>query len=168
MQLATNAKQMGVFAIVVAVTLAILQGFQNSGTLTGNANTAITTFISAIDDFATWAAVIVLGIVGFFLLRYMSQKAQVQLKVTGIGTLSTNTKAVGTFAIVVAVTLAILQGFQSSGALGAGAGVNDTPTSAYAAVTTFVNAIDDFATWAAVIVLGIVGFFLLRYMSQKA
>ena len=75
LQLANNAKQMGLFAIVVAVTLAILQGFQSSGTLTGNANTAVTTFISAIDDFATWAAVIVLGIVGFFLLRYMSQKA---------------------------------------------------------------------------------------------
>lgn len=75
MQLANSAKQMGVFAIVVAVTLAILQGFTSSGTLTGTANTTVTTFITAIGSFATWASIIVLGIVGFFLLRYMSQKA---------------------------------------------------------------------------------------------
>lgn len=81
--------------------------------------------------------------------------------------LSNNAKGMGLFAIVVAVTLAILQGFQTSGALGSTdctVGVNCT--SAYDAVDTFVNAVDDFATWAAVIVLGIVGFFLLRYMSS--
>jgi len=74
-QLANNAKAMGVFAIVVAVVLAILQGFTGSGVLTGTANTAMTTFTTAIGSFATWASIIVLGIVGFFLLRYMSQKA---------------------------------------------------------------------------------------------
>lgn len=82
----------------------------------------------------------------------------------GLGTLTTNTKAMGTFAIVVAVTLAILQGFQANN----GAVVGGNSSNAYVAITTFVGAIDDFATWAAVIVLGIVGFFLLRYMSQKA
>lgn len=76
--LSNNAKGMGVFAIVVAVTLAILQGFQanNGSIIGGNASTAyttITSFVTALGSYATWAAIIVLAIVGYFLLRYMGK-----------------------------------------------------------------------------------------------
>lgn len=82
---------------------------------------------------------------------------------TSISTLGNNAKAMGVFAIVVAVTLAILQGFQASN----GSAIGGNASTAYTAITTFVTAIGSFATWASIIVLGIVGFFLLRYMSSN-
>jgi len=72
-KLVNGAIGIGVLGIIVAVVLAILQGFQGSGALTGAANTSITTFISGMTNFATFAAVIVLTIIGFFVIRLVKK-----------------------------------------------------------------------------------------------
>ena len=72
--LTTNAKGVGILAIVVIVVLAVLQGFQTSGSITGEANDSATNFILGLGEFATFATVIVLAIVGFFIINFVSRQ----------------------------------------------------------------------------------------------
>ena len=73
--LTTNAKGIGILAIVVIVVLAVLQGFQDSGSISGDANTTAGDFISGLGEFGTFATVIVLAIVGFFIISFVSREA---------------------------------------------------------------------------------------------
>ena len=67
--LTNNAKGLGLMVVVVAVVLAILQGFTSSGALTGTANTSVGTGITEIGGLITdWLGIIVLIIVGGFLM----------------------------------------------------------------------------------------------------
>ena len=70
--LTSNAKGLGLMVIVVAVVLAILQGFQASDALGGNTTTAYTsvgTGVTEISGLITdWLGIIVLIIVGGFLM----------------------------------------------------------------------------------------------------
>jgi hypothetical protein len=67
--LTNNGKALGLMVIVVAVVLAILQGFQSSGAVTGTANTTVGTGITQIGNIVNnWLAIIVLIIVGGFLI----------------------------------------------------------------------------------------------------
>jgi hypothetical protein len=72
--LTTGAKSAGIMVLVVAVVLAILETFQTGGTLTvdGSAYNAVGSGITAIDDFITWLAIVILVIVGSFLLKKVS------------------------------------------------------------------------------------------------
>lgn len=70
--LTKNGKGFGVLAITLAVVLAILQGFGD--TLTGTANTTLNSFIGAFSTFGTFAAIIVLAIVGFYVLGLVNSK----------------------------------------------------------------------------------------------
>lgn len=72
--LTTGAKSAGIMVLVVAVVLAILETFQTGGTLTadGAAYNAVGSGITAIDDFITWLAIVILVIVGAFLLKKVS------------------------------------------------------------------------------------------------
>lgn len=72
--LTTGAKSAGVMVLVVAVVLAVLETFQTSGTLTadGAAYNAVGSGITAVDDFITWLAIVILVIVGSFLLKKVS------------------------------------------------------------------------------------------------
>ena len=69
-----NGKGVGVLAIVVIVVLAVVQGFQTSGSITGTANTTATNFISGLGEFGTFASVIVLAIVGFYIINFVSKQ----------------------------------------------------------------------------------------------
>ena len=71
--LASQAKGVGLFAIIVAITLAILQGFQTAAVLTGTANTTITNAISGIGQYGSWFSIIVIAGIGFYLISYMSK-----------------------------------------------------------------------------------------------
>ena len=70
--LTNNSKQLGLMVIVVAVVLAILQGFSDSGALgdvNATANQTINTGITEIGGLITdWLGIIVLIIVGSFLM----------------------------------------------------------------------------------------------------
>lgn len=72
--LTENAKGLGLMVIVIAVVLAILSGFQNSGALTGTANTTVGTGITEISGIVTdWLGIIVLIIVGVYLMGGFKQ-----------------------------------------------------------------------------------------------
>ena len=67
--LTDNAKGLGLFVVVIAVVLAILQGFQDSGALSGTANTSVGTGVTEIGGLVTdWMGIIVLILVGGFLM----------------------------------------------------------------------------------------------------
>jgi len=69
----------------------------------------------------------------------------------------------GIVGIVVVVVMAILQGFQSSGAVGVNAG-NST---AYAALDSYISGLTNFATFGAVIALTVIGFFVIRLVRKS-
>lgn len=73
MSFGNEAKGLGVAAIVIAIVLAVLQGFQNAGVLTGSANTTITSVITAIGTYGTWFTVLVLVGVGIYFFRKMKK-----------------------------------------------------------------------------------------------
>ena len=85
-----------------------------------------------------------------------------------VDVLTTNAKGVGILAIVVIVVLAVIQGFETSGSLGncSITGVNQTETCA--ATENFILGLGEFATFATVIVLAIVGFFIINFVSRSA
>ena len=67
--LTNNAKGLGLMVVIIAVVLAILQGFQDSGALSGTANNSVGTGITEIGGIITdWLGIIVLIIVGGFLM----------------------------------------------------------------------------------------------------
>ena len=72
--LSNSAKGMGIFSMFVAIVLAVLQMLQYGGSLSGTAQTSVGTFITAIGGYATWASILVIAIIGFFLLKFMSNK----------------------------------------------------------------------------------------------
>ena len=81
--LATQAKGVGLFAIIVSIVLAILQGFTastynaatntSSSVLSGTANTTITNAITGIGQYGSWFSIIVIAGIGFYLISYMSK-----------------------------------------------------------------------------------------------
>jgi len=67
--LTSNAKGLGMLVIVVAIVMAILQGFVSSGAVTGTANTTVSTGVTEIGGIVTdWLGIIVLIVVGGFLM----------------------------------------------------------------------------------------------------
>jgi len=66
--LGSDVKALGVLGISVGILLAILQGVQTSGSLTGTANTTLATLITKIGTLGSWFGIIVLIIVGSYLL----------------------------------------------------------------------------------------------------
>lgn len=72
--LTSGAKSAGVFVIIIAVVLAILETFQTGGALTADsaAYNAVGSGILAVDDFITWLSIIILVIVGAYLLKKVS------------------------------------------------------------------------------------------------
>ena len=69
------------------------------------------------------------------------------------GNLKTSAMAVTTLGILIAIVLAVLDGFQTSGAL-------TTDGVAYNAVGSTITAVDDYVGWFAVIILISVGVYL--------
>ena len=76
-------------------------------------------------------------------------------------------KGVGVLAIAVVIILAVLQGFQTTGALGTCNLTNTTAnTGSCTASINFVSGMSEFGTFASVIVLAIVGFYIINYVSK--
>jgi len=73
MQLGKDAKAIGVVAIVIAVVLAVIQTFQTTGIITGVANDTITKFITALGYYGDWIGIIVIAVLGFFILKFMTE-----------------------------------------------------------------------------------------------
>lgn len=71
--LSNNAKSIGMFAIVIAIVLAVVQGVQNAGVLTGDANTTVGQFITALGTFGDWIGIIVVAIVGLYLMGFFKK-----------------------------------------------------------------------------------------------
>ena len=72
-ELGTQAKGIGIAFIVIALILAILQGFQSAGVLTDTANDTVTSVVTAIGQFGTWATLIVLLVVGVYFFKRMQK-----------------------------------------------------------------------------------------------
>jgi len=64
----SDVKALGIVGISIGILLAILQGITGSGSLTGTANTTVTTLITKVGTIANWFGIIILIIIGAYLL----------------------------------------------------------------------------------------------------